>query len=252
MASLLSIKNLVLAYDKLPVINNVSMEINPGRFIGLIGPNGAGKTTLLLSISGQFQPEQGDVRFSGQNIYKNNYEYKKQIGVVHENPFFYPHLTAIEFLVFVARLKGAPRHDIFANVDVLLKDVRLEGEKNKLCSQLSQGMRKKLAIAAALLGAPKILFLDEALNGVDVESAFHIKKLLADFVKAGGTVVLSTHVLEVIEKMCDRYLILKAGTIIADVDAKEFAEGKIDLEERVLGLLKDSKKGETGDVKRQT
>lgn len=239
MSILLSIKNCDAAYDKKPVIQNLSLDIQAGTFIGLIGPNGAGKTTLMLCTSGQFQPRSGGIRCEEQDIYKKNYLYKKQIGYVHETPFFYDHLTVEEFLIFVARIKGVEKkNDI--KIEELLKSVRLFEEKDKLTSQLSQGMRKKLAIAAALINFPKIVFLDEALNGIDVESTFQIKRLLKDFVKNGGTVILSTHVLEVIEKICDRYIVLKSGRIIADVNAHDFDKtGHADLEQHVLALLRE-------------
>lgn len=240
MSTLLSVKNCIAAYDKKWIIQDVSLDIEPGTSIGLIGPNGAGKTTLLLSISGQFQPKGGRVLFHGDDIYEKNYHYKKLIGYVHESPFFYDFLTAREFLFFVARLNGMDRNIVGGKCDDLLAAVRLAEEKDKLTVQLSQGMRKKLAIAAALIHSPEIVFLDEALNGIDVESAFYIKNLLIDYVKNGGTVVLSTHVLEVIEKMCDRYIIIKNGKIIADLHAQAFAMTKqANLEQHVLALLRD-------------
>ncbi len=237
MSTLLSVKNCIAAYDKKLIIQDVSLDIEPGAFIGLIGPNGAGKTTLLLTISGQFQPKAGHVFFNEKDIYEKNYHYKKHIGYVHESPFFYDFLTAREFLFFVARLNGMDRNIVGEKCDELLAAVRLSEEKDKLTVQLSQGMRKKLAIAAALIHSPKIVFLDEALNGIDVESAFYIKNLLIEYVKNGGTVVLSTHVLEVIEKMCDRYVVLKSGRIVADVNAHEIKSVHVNLEHHVLSLL---------------
>lgn len=239
MTALLSIKNCVVAYDQNPVIKDISVDIHPGTFIGLIGPNGAGKTTFMLSISGQFQPRSGSIRFEKMDIYKHNYVYKKQIGYVHEAPFFYDHLTVEEFLIFVARLKGMGK-EVISKIDNVLQSVNLSDEKQKLTARLSQGMRKKLAIAAALINTPRLVFLDEALNGIDLESTFQIKKLLADFVSHGGTVILSTHVLEVIEKICDRYIILKSGAIISDVNAHDFEGiGHMDLEQHVMDLLRD-------------
>jgi ABC-2 type transport system ATP-binding protein len=128
----LCIKNLVVAYEKKPVIRDVSLDFESGTFVGLIGPNGAGKTTFMLAISGQFQPQSGFITFAGQDIYEQNYLYKKQIGYVHETPFFYEHLTVEEFLVFVARLKGMPRADIAKKLESLLDAVRLTEEKEKL------------------------------------------------------------------------------------------------------------------------
>lgn len=237
MSAFLEIENIKVTYDKKPVIINLSLKISPGTFVGLVGPNGAGKTTLLLSASGQFKPHTGTIQYKGRDIYQNNYDYKKVISFVHENPFFYSHLTVGEFLVFVARVKGVPQQNLATHIDSLLNNVRLSEERGTLTSQLSHGMRKKLAIAAALVNSPHIIFLDEALNGLDMESAYYIKKLLNDFVKAGGTIILSTHTWEVIEKICNRIIVLKSGQIIADLNAQESAKMAIDFEKHILALL---------------
>ncbi|HOC26243.1 MAG TPA: ATP-binding cassette domain-containing protein, partial [bacterium] len=154
-------------------------------------------------------------------------------------PFFYPHLTAEEFLQFIARVKRVPSAELDLRVNRLLAQVCLNEERSKLTSELSQGMKKKLAIAAALIGAPDLLFLDEALNGVDVESAYQIKEGLREFTTGGGTVLLSTHVLEVIEKLCDRYVVMKKGRIIDDVRAADWKEtGRSSLEEYIIERLR--------------
>lgn len=235
---MLSIRDLKISYDKESIIENLSLAINSGTFIGLIGPNGAGKTTLLLSISGQFKPQKGNIVWKDKDIYEHNIAYKRNIGYVHENPFFYSYLNAEEYLHFVARVKKLKNVE---QISRCLNAVNLYEERNKLTSQLSQGMKKKLAIAAALLGEPQIIFLDEALNGIDVESAFMIKNVLKEYVKNGGTVILSTHVLEVIEKISDRYIIIKNGKIISDLMSKdlplEHSNGIMDLEKHVISLL---------------
>jgi len=244
MDDFVSIQNIMLAYDDNVVSDHVSLAIQPGSFIGLIGPNGAGKTTLMLSMSGQFQPQSGAILFEGQDIYEHNYHYKRHVGYVHETPFFYPHLTVTEFLWFIGRVKQMPKQDIKGKIETMLDAVQLFDEREKLTSQLSQGMRKKLAIAAAMINSPRILFLDEALNGVDVESAFQIKKMLVDFVANGGTVILSTHVLEIIEKLCDRYMIMKKGQIIADLDDEslKLEKAPMSLESMVLRTLQSENK----------
>jgi len=219
---MLKIENLEISYGESPVVQNLSTNIMKGSLIGLIGPNGAGKTSFLLTISGQFKPQGGTVQYSGYDIYEKNIEFKREIGFVHENPFFYSYLTTIEFLQFVADVKGIPETEAKNQIPELLKLGNIWDEREKLTSNLSQGMKKKLAIATALIGSPQIVFLDEALNGVDFESAFQIKNALKEFVAKGGTVILSTHVLEVIEKICDRYIVLKNGKIISDLKAKDF------------------------------
>lgn len=243
MDDMVLIQNIVLAYEDNVAVDHLSLTIQPGSFIGLIGPNGAGKTTLMLSMAGQFQPASGSIFFQGLDIYGKNLEYKRKIGFVHENPFFYPYLSVEEFLWFIARVRRMDKRFIGEKIDNVLRAVKLYDEREKLTVQLSQGMRKKLAIAAALLNSPRILFLDEAINGVDVESVFYIKGLLADYVASGGTVILSTHVLDIIEKLCDRYVVLHQGRIIADLDDETATKGKTaaSLESIVLDLLKSEK-----------
>ncbi|RPH92019.1 MAG: ABC transporter ATP-binding protein [Calditrichaeota bacterium] len=234
MEKLVTVSRVDLHYGGPPVIHHVSFDGEAGQLIGLVGPNGAGKTTLLLALSGQFRPAGGEIYCFGQDIYLQNLLYKKQISYVHESPFFYNHLTVIESLQFIARIKHVNNQSADEQIERLLQAGSLEKERNKLTSQLSFGMRKKLAIIAALMGNPRIIFLDEALNGVDIESSFTIKELLKAYVKEGGLVFLSTHIVEIVEKLCDRYLVLKNGELIADRPA---AKGVADLEQELLRLF---------------
>ncbi|MCG8607496.1 ABC transporter ATP-binding protein [bacterium] len=240
--TILEVRHVDISYGNHSVITDLSTTFQAGSFVGLIGPNGAGKTTLLLALSGQLKPRKGHIVFQDSDVYENNLDFKRKIGFVHENPFFYPYLTAEEFLQFVARVKRVPSDEMEDQISSGLLAVGLE-ERQKPTSDLSLGMRKKLAIAAALLGAPQIVFLDEALNGIDVESTFRIKQVLKNLVSAGSSVILSTHALELIEKICDRYLVMKQGKIIADLSADELkASGEkreVDLEEYVIQLLSD-------------
>lgn len=236
---MLEIENVTIAYNGAPVVENLTVSFPERSFIGLIGPNGAGKTSLLLTIAGQFQPAAGRVQFKGSDIYHDNPAFKKQVGYVHENPFFYSYLTTGEFMHFVADVKQVSPEEAERQIPDLLKMANIWDERDKLTANLSMGMRKKLAIAAAMIGSPQILFLDEALNGVDFESAFRIKNALKEFVARGGTVILSTHVLEVIEKICQRYVVLKAGKIIADLAAERFKnESEYHLEDYIVTLLR--------------
>ena len=241
---LMSIEDIAVSYGNSPVISGLSTVIEEGTLVGLIGPNGAGKTTLMLSAAGQFRPVRGHVYFEGSDVYEHNRDFKEKVGYVHEDPFFYPYLTAEDFLRFVVGVKSVPKGDIDGQIHSLLKLVDLWAERGKVTSALSMGMRKKLAIAAAMVGRPRILFLDEALNGIDIESTYRIKRSLRDFAAAGGAVILSTHTLEVVEKLCDRYLLLKKGRVIADLRAGEVTgqrgvgEGG-SLERYVIRMLSD-------------
>jgi ABC-2 type transport system ATP-binding protein len=234
MDKLLTVSRVDLHYGGPPVVHNVSFDGNAGQLIGLVGPNGAGKTTLLLALSGQFRPACGEIQYLGQDVYRHNLLYKKQISYVHESPFFYDHLTVLESLQFMARIKHVDDQSADEQINRLLQAGSMADERNKLTRQLSFGMRKKLAIIAALLGNPRIIFLDEALNGVDIESSFVLKELLKAYVKDGGLVFLSTHIVEIVEKLCDRYLVMRNGTLAADRPA---VKGDVDLEQELLRLF---------------
>ena len=240
--AIMEVHNISISYGIDPVITELSLELHSNSFIGLIGPNGAGKTTLLLSLSGQLRPQQGQIIFENFDIYQRNLDFKGKIGYVHENPFFYSYLTLEEFLYFVGRIKKVGKNKIDSQVESMLRLVSLYDKREERTSILSMGMRKKLAIGAALINDPQIIFLDEALNGIDIEAAFQIKQFLKEFVSKGGTVILSSHVLEVIEKICDRYIVLKGGKILADLastDCKSTDPAKIDddLEKHIIHLL---------------
>jgi ABC-2 type transport system ATP-binding protein len=235
---LLEADRITLAYGKQEVLKDLTLSLPAGEFIGLVGPNGAGKTTLLLGLSGQFKPLRGNIRFSQKDIYKENIFFKERIGYVHEHPFIYSFLTVEEYLYVVATLKRIAVSRIEDEIDGVLDHVSLADERNKPGADLSMGMQKKLAIASAMIGNPELIFLDEALNGIDIESAYRIKSLLCDYVGNGGTVVLSTHTLEVVEKICSRYVIMKKGTLVADIDARLFrGQQSIDLESYIMNLL---------------
>ena len=237
MKVLLSCDNIQLAYGDNVVVDVPQLSIESGSFIGLIGPNGAGKTTLMRSMAGQFAPRKGKVYFLNENIYHHNKAYKEQIGFVFENPFFYAHMTALEFLEFVARIYNVNKDSLNGKMEDILRKVGLFNERNKMTSFLSLGMRKKLAIAAAMIHKPRLLFLDEALNGIDIESLFAIKSMLKDYVDGGGSILLSTHVLEVVERLCDRYVLLKQGRIVTDFTENTLQHQGIPLETHVLSFL---------------
>ena len=238
--TLLNADQIAVGYGDTLIIRNLSLEIGRGEFVGLIGANGAGKTTLLLALSGQCEPRRGTVSIRGDDAYAHNLSCKKRLGFVHEDPFFYSHLSAEEFLYFVARVRQMEASAARLRIESLIETLHLTRHRNKPTSMLSMGMRKKLALAAGILNEPELLFLDEALNGVDLESAFAIKVMLEEFVAAGGTVILSTHVLEVVERLADRYVLMKDGDIISDQSTANLAResGDANLEDQILRMLK--------------
>ena len=245
MNPILHIEDIDLSYNEKNVLEQVSFDIYPGVFIGLLGANGAGKSTLLLAISGQFQPVRGVISFNDGDIYQQNRLYKQHIGFVHEQPFLYPGLSVIEFMEFVGAVKKVEKVRLGKQIPELLEAVNLTDQSGKLCAKLSQGMRKKLVIASAFLGQPMIVFLDEALNGIDLESIYKIKQMFRTFVNGGGTLILATHILEVLEKICNRILILSNRKLTADLSDTEIQQMKnldplFDLEQFIIKNLQDS------------
>ncbi len=240
MNPILRIKDIDLSYNEKNVLEKVSFDICPGLFIGLLGANGAGKSTLLLAMSGQFQPVRGMISFCDNDIYQQNRLYKQHIGFVHEHPFLYPGLNVLEFMAFVGTVKKVEKTRLDRQIPELLEEVNLTDQSHKVCAKLSQGMRKKLIIASAFLGRPRIVFLDEALNGIDLESIYKIKRMFRTFVNDGGTIILATHILEVLEKICDRFLILSDRKLAVDLSDAEIQQMKkqdplFDLERYVIG-----------------
>lgn len=217
MNPILRINEIDLSYNEKNVLEQVSFDIHPGVFVGLLGANGAGKSTLLLAMSGQFQPVRGRILFHDNDVYQQNLLYKQHIGFVHEQPFLYPGLSVLEFMEFVGAVKKVAKTRLDKQIPELLGGVNLTDQSYKPCAKLSQGMRKKLVIASAFLGQPQIVFLDEALNGIDLESIYKIKQMFRTFVNNGGTIILATHILEVLEKICDRFLILSNRILSADL-----------------------------------
>lgn len=223
-------------YGENAAVSDVSFSFAAGEIVGILGPNGAGKSTLFQAVSGQLQPDSGRILFQDTDIYEHNLWFKQRLGYVHETPFLYPNLTAREFMQLLGSIKACKPEDLPGQIDSLLGQLMLAEHASKLTSELSLGMKKKLAIGCAFLNSPAVVFLDEALNGVDFESAFHIKRMLQEYAADGGLVLLSSHVLEVLQKVCNRFLILKGGVVLRDIAASAVAADQ-DLEKYVLQAL---------------
>ncbi len=236
----LSADSIHLSYNDMTVVTDVSLSMSSGEFIGLVGSNGSGKTTLLSALSGQFQPDCGEIFYNDLNIYQDNYKYKSRIGVVHEEPYFYPFLTASDFLRFIASIKLIPAISRYAEILRVLRITQLESQGDRLTSELSLGMKKRLALASAILGKPQILFLDEPFVNVDYKSTHALKRYLQEFTRKGGIILLSTHILELVEKVCDKLILLQEGRIVKNITIAEFEAAKkkksSDLEDFIINL----------------
>jgi len=202
-------------YGRFTAVDQLTLEVPKGELFGFLGPNGAGKTTTLRMIAGILQPTAGTVIIGGEDIQKNPEAAKAKLGFVPDRPYVYEKLTGAEFLRFVAALFGQEGASVERRLDELLELFELTPWKDELTESYSHGMRQKLLISSALVHRPEVVVVDEPMVGLDPKSARTLKDLLRAFVQRGGTVLMSTHTLEVAEAMCDRIAIVHHGRLAA-------------------------------------
>ena len=196
-------------------VDGIDLAVPRGSLYGFVGPNGAGKSTTIKCLTGLLKPSGGTMRILGLDPLASPVATKRQVGVVPEDLALFEHLTAAETLAFVGQVHGLDRATLTARTDELLALMELTEAKGQLVADYSHGMRKKTSLAAALLPAPKLLFLDEPFEGVDAIASRLIKDLLLEFVKRGGTVFLTSHILEVVERLCDHIGVIHKGRLVA-------------------------------------
>jgi ABC-2 type transport system ATP-binding protein len=207
--------DLTKRYGKFTAVDGITLEVPRGELFGLLGPNGAGKTTTMRMIAGILQPTSGSVLVGGVDMLSRPLEAKARIGFIPDRPFVYDKLTGGEFLRFAAALYGQDGAGVERRIDELLEIFDLSGWKHELTESYSHGMRQKLIICGALVHRPELIIVDEPMVGLDPKSARLLKDLFRQFVDRGGTVLMSTHTLEVAEVMCDRIAIVYRGKIAA-------------------------------------
>ncbi len=214
-------------YGTLTAVNDLTLSVGPGEIFGFLGPNGSGKTTTIKMLCGLLSPSAGQAKICGVDVHERPVEAKALLGFVPDTPNVYERLTARELLQFVADLRKMDRRKAAERMDELLYIFELTDRQDELLSSYSHGMRQKVCIAAALLDEPQVLFLDEPTVGLDPKSARLVKEVLRKYAQGGRAVFMSTHILEIAERMCDRVGIIQKGRIIA--------EGSVDdLRRRVL------------------
>ncbi|MEU9982329.1 ABC transporter ATP-binding protein [Streptomyces sp. NPDC050856] len=196
-------------------VAGVDLTFPAGRFIGLVGPNGAGKTTTLSMVTGLLRPDGGRVEVAGRDVWRDPVEVKARIGVLPEGLRLFERLSGRELLAYTGRLRGLPGAEVDKRAAQLLEVLDLAGAQHKLVVDYSTGMRKKIGLAAALLHNPEVLFLDEPFEGVDPVSAQTIRGVLERYTGSGATVVFSSHVMELVESLCDWVAVMAAGRIRA-------------------------------------
>ena len=195
-------------------LDGLDLSVEAGTLIGFVGPNGAGKSTMINVVAGLIRKDSGEVRLLGEDIRPADYEYKRNVGFVLESPRYIEKLTAREYLRFVAGMYGIEDRAARSRIDELLEFFDLEKKKKARIESYSAGMKKKIALAAAIIHRPKILILDEPLEAIDPISAKDIKDNLKLMVQHGATVLLSSHVLDTVEKLCDEIAIINRGKIV--------------------------------------
>jgi ABC-2 type transport system ATP-binding protein len=207
--------DLVKRYGKFTAVGGINLEVAKGELCGLLGPNGAGKTTTIRMIASILRPTAGTVEVAGYDMRTHPLEAKHRMGYIPDRPFVYDKLTGGEFLRFAAALYGQEGPSVERRIDELLELFELTAWKDELTESYSHGMRQKLIISGALVHRPAVIVVDEPMVGLDPKSARLLKDLFRQFVDRGGTVLMSTHTLEVAEQMCDRIAIVFKGKIAA-------------------------------------
>lgn len=218
-------------------VDGIELRVERGTFYGFLGPNGAGKSTTIKMLTGLLAPSKGDVYVLGREMLDpaQALDAKRHVGVIAENLSLFDNLTAREYLTFVGRMYLVPRDTIRERSAELLELLGLADEEKKLTLEYSHGMRKKLALAAALLPNPDLLFLDEPFEGVDAITSRVIRDLLAGFVARGSTVFLTSHVLEIVEKLCTHVGIIVGGQLVEQASLEAIRQGDT-LENRFIQL----------------
>ena len=200
-------------YGDVEAVKSISFSIQPGEVLGLVGPNGAGKTTTLRAIAGILQPTSGTIRIAGIDLSKNPVAAKSRLAFIPDEPALFDYLTVTEHLHFIARLYGVA--DAEPRIAPLLEELELTSKKDALPTELSRGMRQKLAIACGLLHNPAALLLDEPLTGLDPVGIRRMKETILGRAREGAAVVLSSHLLQLVEELCTRILIIRKGEVAA-------------------------------------
>ncbi len=237
---MIRLEELTKNYGKFVAVDRLNLHVPRGELFGFLGPNGAGKTTTLRMIAGILRPTEGCIIVGGDDLVKNPMAAKQRIGFIPDRPYIYDKLTGAEFLRFVAGLFNQDGAVIERRIDELLDLFELSVWKNELVESYSHGMRQKLIISSALIHRPECIVVDEPMVGLDPKGARLLKDIFRSFVNRGGTILMSTHTLEVAEALCDRIGIIQEGRIVAEGTMEELREqtasGDASLEELFLKL----------------
>lgn len=216
MESIVSITNLVKKYGAKQVLHGINLDIESGQIIGYIGPNGAGKSTTVKILCGLIDDFEGDVKVLGHDLRSSQLEIKSKLGYIPENAALYESLTPLEFMQFVGGMRGIDTATILQKAETLMDLFEMKANLNQRIATFSKGMRQKVMICSSLLHNPELIFMDEPLSGLDANSVIMVKEMLIHLAKEGKTVFYSSHLMDVVEKISDRIILIDQGKVIAD------------------------------------
>jgi ABC-2 type transport system ATP-binding protein len=220
----LELRDVSKSYRSIPAVQNVSFALREGEVLGYLGPNGSGKSTTVKMIIGLIEPTKGKVFFEGRDIREDLAGYRAQLGYVPEEAQVYTHLSGLEYLQLVGRLRGMPEALIEQKARALLDLLGLRGAEFTPMSSYSKGMKQRVLIAAAILHDPRLIVFDEPLSGLDAVSARLFKDLLTLLSKEGKAILYISHVMEVVERVCERVIVLTKGRVVADAAPGELTK----------------------------
>jgi ABC-2 type transport system ATP-binding protein len=221
----ISTESLTRMFGDLSAVQDVNLQVAPGQFFGFLGPNGAGKSTTIKMLTGLLAPTSGRIQILGLDLVANPVEVKRNIGVVPEGMALFGRLTGAEYLNFAGRMYGLDRQTAAQRATELLEFMQLADQPKTLITDYSHGMQKKLAMAAAVIHGPKILFLDEPFEGVDAIASGTLKVMLQRMIARGATIFLTSHVLEIVERLCSHVAIIHRGRLVAQGSLEELRAG---------------------------
>lgn len=234
----LRLRHLTRRFGDFVAVNNLNLEVRRGSFLGFLGPNGAGKSTTIKMMTGLLAPTEGQIEILDHDLATDSITVKRLIGVVPEDLNLFDRLTGAEYLTFVGRMHELERHVITERVAELLHVMELEDKPKALIIEYSHGMRKKISLAAALIHNPQVLFLDEPFEGVDAVAARTIKNLLERMRERGVTIFLTSHILEIVERLCTDIAIINHGRIVVAGRLDELrAQAGTNLEDYFVNLV---------------
>jgi ABC-2 type transport system ATP-binding protein len=240
------VRDLVKIYGNKAAVDGLTLTVPQGCFFGFLGPNGAGKTTTIKMLMGLAPPTSGSIRLMGFEMPREALAIKQEIGLVPDESLLFDHLTGGEFIEFVARVYGLDRKRAHDRAQELLELFELADQPKKLIAEYSKGMRKRVAMAAALIHRPRLFLMDEPFEGVDAVGARLMKDILLEQVRHGATIFLTSHVLEVVERLCDRVAIIHEGKLVREGSMAELRAGET-LEDAFVRAIGVDRAAETLD-----